>query len=117
MTDSDGGRSDRFLRAARSEPVDVTPVWFMRQAGRSLPAYREIRKRASLMEITRDGPLCAEVTLQPVDQLGVDAAILFADITTPLPGAGIDLEIVDGIGPVIARPIRSAADVARIGTV
>jgi uroporphyrinogen decarboxylase len=108
-------RADRFLRACRRGPVDATPVWFMRQAGRSLPAYRAIRRGATLVEITRDPALCAEVTLQPVDQLGVDAAILFADITTPLPGAGIALEIVDGVGPVIAEPIRTMADVTRIG--
>ena len=113
---SDAARADRFLDACRRGPTDVTPVWFMRQAGRSLPEYRAIRRRASLVEITRDPALCAEVTLQPVDRLGVDAAILFADITTPLPGAGVGVEIVDGVGPVIADPIRTAADVARIGT-
>jgi uroporphyrinogen decarboxylase len=106
--------NDRFLRACRREPVDATPVWFMRQAGRSLPEYRAIRERAGLVEITRDPSLCAEVTLQPVRRLGVDAAILFADITTPLPGIGIDVRLVDGLGPVVDRPIRSAADVARL---
>ena len=104
--------NDRFLRACRREAVDATPVWFMRQAGRSLPEYRRIRERATLAGIVRDPALCAEVTLQPVRRLGVDAAILFADITTPLPGIGLDVEIVDGTGPVIARPVRSAADVA-----
>ena len=112
---SDGSRGDRFLRSCLRQPTDVTPVWFMRQAGRSLPEYREIRKRASLVQITRDAALCAEVTLQPVERLGVDAAILFADITTPLPGAGVTVEIVDGVGPVIADPIRTAAGAARIG--
>jgi uroporphyrinogen decarboxylase len=106
--------NDRFLRACARQPVDATPVWFMRQAGRSLPEYRAIRQRASLVEITRDAALCAEVTLQPVQRLGVDAAILFADITTPLPGLGVGLEIVDGVGPVIAAPIRSGADVERL---
>ena len=106
--------NDRFLRACRREVVDTTPVWFMRQAGRSLPEYRAIRKRASLVDITRDAALCAEVTLQPVRRLGVDAAILFADITTPLPGIGVSVEIVDGVGPVIDRPIRTAADVDRL---
>ena len=105
---------DRFLRACRRERVDATPVWFMRQAGRALPEYRAIRERASLVEITRDAGLCAEVTLQPVKRLGVDAAILFADITTPLAGIGVALEIVDGVGPVIERPIRTAADVERL---
>jgi uroporphyrinogen decarboxylase len=108
----DDPRATRFLRACRREPVDATPVWFMRQAGRSLPEYRAIRERASLVEITRDASLCAEVTLQPVRRLGVDAAILFADITTPFAGLGVDFEIVEGRGPVIASPIRRAADVA-----
>jgi uroporphyrinogen decarboxylase len=107
-------RATRYLRACRRQPVDVTPAWFMRQAGRALPEYRAIRERASLVEITRDAPLCAEVTLQPVRRLGVDAAILFADITTPLAGLGVDFEIVEGRGPVVAAPIRSAADVARL---
>ena len=103
-------RSDRFLRACRREPVDATPVWFMRQAGRALPESRRIRERARLVDIVGDAALCAEVSLQPVTRLGVDAAIVFADITTPLPGAGIDVELVDGVGPVIADPIRSLSD-------
>lgn len=107
-------RATRYLRACRREPVDVTPVWFMRQAGRALPEYRAIRERATLVEITRDASLCAEVTLQPVRRLGVDAAILFADITTPLAGLGVDFEIVEGRGPVVASPLRSAADIARL---
>jgi uroporphyrinogen decarboxylase len=102
--------NDRLLRACRLEPVDVTPVWFMRQAGRALPEYRAIRSRVSLTEIVADPALCAEVTLQPVRRLGVDGAILFADITTPLPGIGLEVDIVDGIGPVLARPVTSAAD-------
>jgi uroporphyrinogen decarboxylase len=101
----------RFLRAVRGRSVDATPVWFMRQAGRALPEYRAVRQRATLLEITRDAALCAEVTLQPVRRLGVDAAILFADITTPLAGMGVDFDIVEGRGPVIARPVRTAADV------
>ncbi len=112
MTD----RASRFLAACRREPVDATPVWFMRQAGRSLAEYRAIRERATLPEIVADAALCAEVTLQPVERLGVDAAILFADITTPLPGAGIALEIVEGVGPVIDRPIRSPGDLDRLRT-
>jgi uroporphyrinogen decarboxylase len=106
--------SDRFLRACRREPVDATPAWFMRQAGRALPEYRAIRERATLLEITRDAPLCAEVTLQPVRRLGVDAAILFADITTPFAGLGVEFDIVEGRGPVVATPVRTAADVARL---
>ena len=86
----------------------------MRQAGRSLPEYRAVRERARLVDIVGDSALCAEVSLQPVRRLGVDAAIVFADITTPLPGAGIDVELVEGVGPVIERPIRSAADVGRL---
>jgi len=101
----------RYLRATRSLPVDATPVWFMRQAGRALPEYRRVRERATLLEITRDPALCAEVTLQPVRRLGVDAAILFADITTPFAGLGVEFDIVEGRGPVIARPIRTRADV------
>jgi uroporphyrinogen decarboxylase len=104
----------RLLRAARRLPVDVTPVWFMRQAGRALPEYRAVRERATLVEITRDAALCADVTLQPVRRLGVDAAILFADITTPLPGMGVELEIRNGVGPVIDHPVRTAADVERL---
>jgi len=101
----------RFLRAARGLPVDTTPVWFMRQAGRALPEYREVRKRATLLEITRDPALCADVTLQPVRRLGVDAAILFADITTPFTALGVPFDIREGVGPVIERPVRSMADV------
>ncbi|HEY3522701.1 MAG TPA: uroporphyrinogen decarboxylase [Candidatus Limnocylindrales bacterium] len=106
--------NDRLLRACRLEPVDATPVWFMRQAGRSLPEYRAIRERATLEQVVADAALCAEVTLQPVRRLGVDAAVLFADITTPLPGLGIDVRIVDGVGPVIDRPVRSADDLAAL---
>ena len=104
----------RFLRAVRGKSVDATPVWFMRQAGRALPEYRAVRERATLLEITRDAALCAEVTLQPVRRLGVDAAILFADITTPLAGMGVAFDIVEGRGPVIEHPIRTAADVAAL---
>jgi uroporphyrinogen decarboxylase len=104
----------RFLRAARGLPVDTTPVWFMRQAGRALPEYRKIRERATLLEITRDPALCAEVTLQPVRRLGVDAAILFADITTPFAGLGVAFDIREGVGPVIERPVRTLADVAAL---
>ena len=107
-------RSDRLLRALRRERVDVTPVWFMRQAGRSLPEYRKIRERARLTDIVGDAALCAEVSLQPVARLGVDAVIVFADITTPLPGIGVDVELVDGVGPVIDRPIREATDLERL---
>ena len=86
----------------------------MRQAGRCLPEYRAIRQHATLEQIVGDAALCAEVTQQPVRKLGVDAAILFADITTPLPGIGVDVRLVDGVGPVIDAPIRTAADLARL---
>ncbi len=108
--------SDRLLRAFHREPVDATPIWFMRQAGRALPEYRAVRERVGLAEIVRDAALCAEVSLQPVRRLGVDAAIVFADITTPLPGMGVDVRFVEGVGPVIERPIRTPADVAVLGT-
>ena len=104
----------RFLRACRRQEVDATPVWFMRQAGRSLPEYRAIRERYSLLEICRRPEVCAEVTLQPIRRLGVDAAILFADIMIPLIGIGIDLDIVENVGPVIRHPIRTAGDIAAL---
>jgi uroporphyrinogen decarboxylase len=86
----------------------------MRQAGRALPEYRAVRERATLDEIVRDPALCAEISLQPVRRLGVDAAIIFADITTPLAGVGVPVELVDGVGPVVEQPIRSMADVERL---
>jgi uroporphyrinogen decarboxylase len=103
-----------LLRAYRGEPVERVPVWFMRQAGRCLPEYRAVRANASLLEICRTPQLAAEVTLQPVRRLDVDAAILFSDIVLPLAAVGIDLEIVPGIGPVIAEPIRSERDLCRL---
>lgn len=106
--------TDRFLRACRREPVDRTPVWFMRQAGRSQPEYRALRERHTLLEMVRTPELCAQITLLPVAQLGVDAAILFSDITLPLAGMGVAFDIVEGQGPVIEHPIRTAADVARL---
>ena len=93
--------TDRFLRALRGEPVDATPVWFMRQAGRALPEYRAVRQRYDLLGITRRPDVCAEVTLQPVRRLGVDAAILYADITLPFAGLGFAFEIREGVGPVV----------------
>ncbi|HET7375213.1 MAG TPA: uroporphyrinogen decarboxylase family protein, partial [Anaerolineae bacterium] len=103
--------TDRFLRACRREPVDCTPVWFMRQAGRYMTEYRSIRAKHTLLEICQQPELAAEVTLQPVRALGVDAAILFADILLPLIPMGIDLEFAAGEGPVIHNPIGSAHDV------
>jgi uroporphyrinogen decarboxylase len=103
---------DRFLRACRREPVDATPVWFMRQAGRYMAEYRLIREKYSLLEICYQPELAAEVTLQPVRALGVDAAILFADILLPVIPLGLGLEFAKGEGPVIAKPIRTLEDVA-----
>jgi uroporphyrinogen decarboxylase len=103
-----------LVRAARREPVERTPVWFMRQAGRSLPEYRAIRERHSFFEVAGTPELCAEVTLQPVRRHGVDAAVLFADIMSPVLGMGLQVELVEGVGPVIERPIATSTDVQRL---
>ncbi|MCZ6530802.1 MAG: uroporphyrinogen decarboxylase [Chloroflexi bacterium] len=109
-----GEPSERFLRACRRLPVDQTPVWFMRQAGRYMAEYRELRQKYSLLEICRQPELAAQVTLQPIEHLGVDAAILFADILLPLIPMGAELEFVAGRGPVIANPVRSKADINKL---
>ena len=109
--DSRGAATPRgplLVRALRGEPVERVPVWFMRQAGRSLPEYRELRRGRTLMELARTPELAAEVTLQPVRRHGVDAAILFSDIVVPLAAIGVDVEIQPGVGPVVAQPVRSA---------
>ncbi len=103
-----------LVRAVRREPVERTPVWFMRQAGRSLPEYRAVRERHSFWEVAQTPELCAEVTLQPVRRHGVDAAVLFADIMTPVLAMGLDVELVEGVGPVVAEPVRTLADVERL---
>ena len=103
-----------LVRACRLEQVERTPVWFMRQAGRSLPEYRELRKRYGLFDIARQPELCAEVTLQPVHRHGVDAAVMFADIMLPVLGMGVEVELVENVGPVVAQPVRSIADVERL---
>ena len=103
--------NDRFVRACRRQPVDATPVWFMRQAGRSFAAYRALRERYGILELAKTPDLCAEVTLMPVRELGVDAAVLFADIMLPLEPMGVELRIEPEVGPIIERPIRAAADV------
>ncbi len=103
-----------FLRASRREPVPHTPVWFMRQAGRSLPEYRRVRDGVPMLEACRTPDLVTEITLQPVRRYGVDAAILFSDIVVPLKAIGVDLDIKAGVGPVIAQPIRSERDLARL---
>ena len=103
-----------LARACRVEPVERTPVWFMRQAGRSLPEYREIRKRYGLFDIVRRAELCAEVTLQPVARHGVDAAVMFADIMLPVLGMGVEVELVENVGPIVEQPVASTADVERL---
>ncbi|GAA2371162.1 uroporphyrinogen decarboxylase [Catellatospora methionotrophica] len=103
-----------FVRACRGESVPHTPVWFMRQAGRSLPEYRELRAGVRMLESCRRPDLVTEITLQPVRRHGVDAAIFFSDIMVPLDAAGIDLDIVAGTGPVVAEPVRTLADLDRV---
>jgi uroporphyrinogen decarboxylase len=98
----------------RREPAERTPVWFMRQAGRSLPEYRALREQHGFFEIAGTPELCAEVTLQPVRRHGVDAAILFADIMSPVLGMGVEVELVEGVGPVVEERIDSAAAVERM---
>jgi uroporphyrinogen decarboxylase len=108
--------NDRFLRACRREPVDATPVWFMRQAGRYLPQYRALRQKYSLLELCRRPDLAVEVTLQPLEVLEVDAAILFSDLLLPFDPMGLPFDFVKGEGPSIAHPVRSGADVDRLST-
>jgi uroporphyrinogen decarboxylase len=103
-----------LTRACRREAVERTPVWFMRQAGRSLPEYRELREQHDLFSVCRQPELCAEVTLQPVRAHGVDAAVMFADIMLPVIGMGVGVELVENVGPVIADPVRTSADVERL---
>jgi uroporphyrinogen decarboxylase len=103
--------NSRFLQACRRKPVDTTPVWFMRQAGRYMPEYRAIRQKYSLLEICYQPELAAEVTLQPVHAFGVDAAILFADILLPAIPLGVGLEFAKGEGPVLRNPVRTIEDV------
>jgi uroporphyrinogen decarboxylase len=106
--------SSPFLKAARGEPVPWTPVWFMRQAGRSLPEYRAIREGIGMLESCMRADLITEITLQPVRRYGVDAAIFFSDIVLPLKAVGVDLDIKPGVGPVVAQPVRTLADVEAI---
>src|SRR6186713_3750524 len=102
---------DRFLRACRREPVDAVPVWFMRQAGRYMEEYRALRKQHTLIQLCKNPELATEVTLQPVRALGVDAAILFADILLPLEPMGAPFEFAAGEGPVIHKPIRHQSQI------
>jgi uroporphyrinogen decarboxylase len=103
-----------LLRAAAGEQLDHPPVWFMRQAGRSLPEYRELRAGTSMLQACRTPELVTEITLQPVRRHGVDAAIFFSDIVVPLVAVGLGIEIVAGVGPVVAEPVRRAADLDRV---
>src|SRR5690554_7312150 len=108
-------KNDRFLRALRREPVDCTPVWIMRQAGRYLPEYRATRARAgSFMGLATNPELACEVTLQPLERFELDAAILFSDILTIPDAMGLGLSFVEGEGPKFERPIRSEADIAKL---
>ncbi|WP_067729781.1 uroporphyrinogen decarboxylase [Oceanobacillus damuensis] len=107
--------NDTILKAYNGEQTDFIPGWFMRQAGRSQPEYRELKEKYSLFEITHQPELCAYVTRLPVENYGVDAAILYKDIMTPLPSMGVEVEIKSGIGPVIHNPIRNFNDVEKLG--
>ena len=109
--------NDIFLRACRREPVPYTPVWLMRQAGRYMEEYMQIRRQHTFLQLCQTPDLATAITLQPVDRLGVDAAIIFADILLPLAGMGIDLTFAQGEGPVIGNPVRSDRDVAAIRVV
>ncbi|WP_424438780.1 uroporphyrinogen decarboxylase family protein, partial [Microbacterium sp.] len=103
-----------MVRALRGDRPDVTPVWFMRQAGRSLPEYRALRQTGTMLDACLDPALASEITLQPVRRHGVDAAVFFSDIIVPLHLVGVEVEIVAGRGPVFARPVRTAADISRL---
>lgn len=111
---TDALRQSRFLKACRLEPTDVTPVWLMRQAGRYMAEYRELRAKVSFLELCKNPELATEVTVTAAERLGVDAAILFADILLILEPLGLHLEFAKGEGPVIHNPVRTAADLDRI---
>lgn len=103
-----------FMKACRREPVPHTPVWFMRQAGRSLPEFRKVREGVAMLDSCMRPELVTEITLQPVRRHGVDAAVYYSDIMVPLKAIGIDLDIKPGVGPVVARPIRTQDDLAQL---
>ncbi|MDE3035552.1 MAG: uroporphyrinogen decarboxylase [Nitrospirota bacterium] len=106
--------NDRFLKACRREPVDCTPVWFMRQAGRYMQEYQAIRAQHSILEVCKTPELAAQVTLQPIDRFPLDAAIIFADILLPLEAMGLKLEFAEGEGPIIHNPVRDRASVDQL---
>ena len=108
--------NSRFIRACKAQPVDRTPVWFMRQAGRYMPEYRAVRKQHSLIEICKKPELAAEVTITAAEALGVDAAIIFADLLLPLEVMGLPFRFEAGEGPVIEKPLRDQADISRLRT-
>lgn len=112
-----GDAQSRFLRACRGLPVDATPVWFMRQAGRYMPEYRALRERYGILDIIKEPELACEVTLQPLRAFDLDAAIIFADILPPLEAMGLRLSYERGEGPVIHNPVRSRADAERLAVV
>src|SRR5579862_10067027 len=105
-----------FVRACKAQPVERTPVWFMRQAGRYMAEYRAVRKQYSLIEICKKPEVAAEVTITAAEILGVDAAIIFADLLLPLEVMGLPFHFASGEGPVIQKPIRTPADVSRLHT-
>ena len=107
-------RESAFVKACRREPVPHTPVWFMRQAGRALPEYRALREGTEMLQACTTPDLVTEITLQPVRRYGVDAAIFFSDIVVPLKAIGVDLDIVPGVGPVVAEPFRTEKDLDRL---
>lgn len=109
--------NDRFLRACRREAVDRTPIWLMRQAGRYLPEYRALRDKYAMLTMCQTPELAAQVTLQPLKRFDLDAAILFSDIMVPLSGMGVEFEIVESVGPVVANPVRDerGASALRMG--
>jgi uroporphyrinogen decarboxylase len=106
--------SSTFVRACRGEPVPYTPVWFMRQAGRSLPEYHRVREGTAMLEACTRPELVTEITLQPLRRYDVDAAVLYSDIVVPLRAVGVDVEIKPGVGPVVERPFRTMADIERL---
>lgn len=106
----------RFIRACRREPTDATPVWFMRQAGRYMPEYRAVRSQVTMLEAIRSAEISHQITMQPINAFNLDAAIIFADILTPLIGMGIQLDFIKGEGPCIENPLRTTRDVDMLGT-